>query len=118
MIDEDDDLTREAPFPRAYDFFKHMTGIALVSIGGVFAFLDGGAGAQMERAQVISVLVFIGLSGVTSLMMATTLAGVEVKPIAHDKLAKTIRYGQFAATFLLAVGLGNFVPAFVTGLLK
>ncbi|WP_294299523.1 hypothetical protein [uncultured Sphingomonas sp.] len=117
MIEDDGDLTGEAPFPRSYDFFKHMTGIALVSIGGVFAFLDGN-GARMERRQVISVLIFLGLSGVTSLLMATTLAGVEVKPTDRAKLAKSIRYGQFAVTFLLSIGLGNFVPAFVTGVFK
>lgn len=117
MMDDDSETGGEAPFPRAYDFFKHMTGVALVSIGGVFAFLDGG-GTQMERKQVISVLVFLGLSGVTSLLMATTLAAVEVKPTDRAKLATSIRYGQFAATFLLAVGLGNFVPAFVSGVFK
>lgn len=107
----------EAPFARAYDYFKHMTGIALISIGGVFAFLDGSA-TPLDRKQVIIVLAFLGLSGMTSLMMASTLAGVEVKPMQQDQLAKQVRLGLTAVVFLLAVGLGVFVPTFASAMLK
>ena len=118
MIEADDEVDGAVPFARAYDFFKHMTGIALVSIGGVFAFLGDAAGTRLDRRQVIITLVFIGLSGVTSLMMATTLAALEVKPVPHATMATRIRIGQSAATFLLAVGLGVFVPTFAQAILK
>lgn len=117
MTDDDDAAEGEVPFPRAYDYFKHMTGIALVSIGGVFAFLDGSR-AGSDRTQYIMVLGFLGLSGVTSLMMAGMLAGIETKPIPRAKLVRQVRLGQSAALFLLAVGLGIFIPTFANGVLK
>lgn len=121
MTDDDNDLgggpDAPVPFARSYDFFKHMTGIALLSIGGVFAFLDGAA-TSPDRLKYAMVLGFLGLSGVTSLIMASTLASVETKPIPHAKLARQVRIGQGVAVFFLSVGLGVFMPTFASGMLK
>jgi hypothetical protein len=117
MIDEDEAAHGEAPFARSYDFFKHMTGIALVSLGGVFAFADGG-GTRFEHRQLIVILSFIGLAGVTSLLMAAHLAGIEVKPEPREKVARTIRLAQGAASLLLSGGLGAFLYNFTPAILK
>lgn len=119
MIEENESRWNagELPFARAYDFFKHMTGVALVSIGGVFALLDG-SGATLDRPRVIIVLAFIGLSGVTSLLMANALVSLEIKPVSYDKMARRVRYGLIAATFLIAAGLGSFIQTFSSAILK
>ena len=118
MIDEDSDATdAPAPFARSYDFFKHMTGIALLSIGGVFAFLDG-ATAPPDKVKYAMVIGFLGMSGISSLLMASVLAMVEAKPVAHAKLAKQVMFGQIAAVFFLSVGLGVFMPTFAASMLK
>jgi hypothetical protein len=107
----------ELPFARAYDFFKHMTGIALISIGGVFAFLDN-AGTKLDAKSITAVLAALGLSGVTSLLMSNTLATLEVKPVPEAKVARQVRIGLVSSTFFLAVGLGAFVPSFASAILK
>lgn len=119
MSDEGEGLTKgsELPFARAYDYFKHLTAISLISIGGVFALLDG-AGAKLDLRRTFIVLVALGLAGVISLLMAGALASIEVKPVAHDKTARQVRYGMIAATFFLAVGLGSFIQTFSSAILK
>ena len=117
MIDEGETPAGEAPFARSYDFFKHMTGIALVSLGGVFAFADG-QGARFEHKQLIVVLSFIGLAGVTSLLMAAHLAAIEVTPAPREKVARSIRLAQGAVSLLLSGGLGAFLYNFTPVVLK
>ncbi|MDP5280787.1 hypothetical protein Q9Q95_17815 [Sphingomonas sp. DG1-23] len=107
----------ELPFGRAYDYFKHLTGISLVSIGGVFAFMDG-TGATFDPRRVIIVLAAIGVAGVISLLMAGALVTIEVKTIVYAKLARQVRYGLISATFFLAIGLGSFIQTFASAILK
>jgi hypothetical protein len=117
MIEEGQVPARELPFARSYDFFKHMAGISLLSLGGVFAFADG-EGAEFERRQLIVVLVFIGLAGVTSLLMASSLAGQEVRPEEDAQVARRIRIAQIVVAFSLSGGLGAFIYNFTPVVLK
>jgi methylmalonyl-CoA mutase len=117
MIEEGQVPARELPFARSYDFFKHMAGISLLSLGGVFAFADG-EGAEIERRQLIVVLVFIGLAGVTSLLMASSLAGQEVRPEEDAQVARRIRIAQIVVAFSLSGGLGAFIYNFTPVVLK
>lgn len=116
MIDNDQ-AGDGAPFARAYDFFKHMTGIALVSIGGVFAFMDN-AGTVFETRRAVIILSCLCLSGVTSLIMTNALVTAEVKPVERAKMARNVRIGLAATTFFLAAGLGSFIQTFSSALLK
>jgi hypothetical protein len=115
--DETAERKDELPFGRAYDYFKHLTGISLVSIGGVFAFMDG-SGATFDPRRVIIVLAAIGIAGVISLLMAGVLVTIEVKPVAYARIARQVRYGLIAATFFLAIGLGSFIQTFASAILK
>lgn len=104
-------------FARPYDYFKHLTGVALLSIGGVLAFMDGGA-IRFQALQGVIILAALGIAGVISLLMAGTLAALEVRPVPHDKMARQVRGNMVAATFFLAVGLGAFVSNFASTVLK
>jgi len=117
MIDEDEADDAGRHFARSYDFFKHMTGITLISIGGVFALMDGKS-AQLDTRSLVVVLVALGLSGVTSLLMTNTLVTLEVKPAPVAKTARQVRIGLVMSSFFLAVGLGSFVPSFATAISK
>ncbi|MBO9711469.1 hypothetical protein [Sphingomonas sp.] len=115
--DETAEEGRELPFGRAYDYFKHLTGISLVSIGGVFAFMDG-TGTKLDPPRVIVILTAIGLAGVISLLMAGALVSIEVKPVPRDRMARQVRWGLIGASFFLAIGLGSFVQTFGSAILK
>ena len=116
-MNDGDDHIETAPFARSYDFFKHMTGVALVSIGGVFAFLDG-EGPKLDTRRMIIVLACLGIAGATSLLMASALATHEIKPVPRDKMAHRVRLGLVAATFFLAAGLGAFIQTFSSAMFK
>ncbi|UVI39146.1 hypothetical protein [Qipengyuania spongiae] len=118
-MDEADvaEATFETPFGRSYDFFKHTTGISLVSLGGVFAFADGQE-TEFDPPQLIVVLTFIGLAGVTSLLMASHLASIEVKPHPRAKVARAIRIAQALVSALLSGGVGAFMYNFTPAILK
>jgi hypothetical protein len=115
--DEADETVRHLPFQRSYDFFKYMSGLALVSLGGVFAFADG-SGVEFEKRQLIVVLTFIGVAGLTSLLMASSLATLEIKPEADAVVARRIRIAQLVVSFSLSGGLGAFMFNFTPALLK
>jgi hypothetical protein len=115
--DEANEAARPLPFARSYDFFKYMTGIALVSLGGVFAFADR-SGAEFERKQLIVVLSFIGVAGLTSLLMASSLSSLEIKPEADETVARRIKIAQLVVSFALSGGLGAFMYNFTPVLLK
>jgi hypothetical protein len=117
MIEEDDEPTEGTPFARSYDSFKHMTGVSLLSLGGVFAFADGG-GMQFERKQLVVVLGFILIATVTSVLMAGQLAALEVKPEPRDTVARRIRVASLIIGMSLAGGLGGFTYNFVRALLR
>lgn len=117
VIDEDEAGDPGSAFARAYDFFKHMTGVALISIGGVFAFMDR-EDSGLDTRRVVIVLACIGLSGITSLLMANMLASLEVRPVARDVMARRVRLGLVTSTFFIAAGLGAFVQTFSSAILK
>ena len=116
MTDENEPVpgNAELPFARAYDYFKHMTGVSLISIGGVFALIGGPT--KIGRAKLLIILAAIGLTGVISLYQASALGTLESKPVPHAKLAKQVRYSQFAAMLFLMVGLGAFIQSFAGAL--
>jgi ABC-type Na+ efflux pump permease subunit len=118
VIEEDDDLPRgELPFARSYDSFKHSTSLALFSLGGVFAFTGGGA-IQFKPAQIIVILAFIGIAGITSMLMVGALATLEVKPEPREVMARRIRIAQMVIGCSMFGGIGGFTYNFVRALLK
>jgi len=118
MIEEDGAEPGEAPFARSYDSFKHMTGVSLLSLGGVFAFADGGGGMVFERKQLVVVLGAFLVSTVTSVLLAGQLAALEVKAEPREVVARRIRTASAIVGMSLAVGLGGFTYNFVGALFR
>ncbi|KQN25687.1 hypothetical protein ASE86_05620 [Sphingomonas sp. Leaf33] len=117
MIDDDGGDGDGLPFARSYDSFKHMTGIALLSLGGVFAFADGG-GMQFERRQLVVILGCILMAALTSMIMAGQLAALEVKPEPREIVARRIRIASIIVGGSLSIGLGGFAYNFISALFK
>ncbi|MHA6722761.1 hypothetical protein [Sphingomonas sp. RS2018] len=117
MIDEDSDHDDDLPFARSYDSFKHMAGISLLSLGGIFAFADS-SGLRFARPQLVVVLGFVLLAAVTSIYMAGSLAALEVRPEPRETVARRIRIGSLMVGMSLSCGLGGFTFNFISALFK
>ncbi len=116
MIDDDGETPGEAPFPRSYDSFKHMAGISLLSLGGVFAFAEGSL--RFPPRQVMVILAFLTVALVVSILMAGNLAGLEVKPEPRDVVARRVKLASIVVGSALSGGLGGFTYNFIAALFK
>lgn len=114
---EDDTSPDGLPFARTYDSFKHMAGISLLSLGGVFAFADGD-GIRFARNQLIVILGFILAAAATSIYMAGSLATLEIKPEPREQTVRRIRKASLIVGMSLSGGLGGFTYNFVAALFK
>ena len=117
MIDDDGGHADGLPFARSYDSFKHMAGISLLSLGGVFAFADGD-GLRFARGQLIVILGFILLAAITSIFMAGSLASLEIKPEPREQVVRRIRVGSLIIGMALSGGLGGFTYNFISAMFK
>jgi hypothetical protein len=95
----------------AYDFLKHITSLALVSIGGILALLQA-SGQKPDSGALLS----IALIGGAAVLGTIVLAGFTVAEVT-GKITETAPKGlarslQLVAGLLL-MGLGIFVGAYV-----
>ncbi len=124
MIENDESkVPPPAPAPqdealaRSYDFFKHLTGICLVSIGGVLGLLQGQA-SDTRGIAVLTVIVSLSMAGLLSMTMVSSIATLGYKgPEATERMYKSIPTVQVLIVLLLVFGLGAFVGIFVQDLL-
>lgn len=109
--DEAPIVANDIAIARAYDYFKHLTTVALISIGGVFGLLQGD-GPRLKTTAVILVIALIGLAGGISLIAISSITAADLQGKSLEKLRKSILRTQQIATFLLLFGLGVFIGAF------
>ncbi|AQR73155.1 hypothetical protein [Sphingomonas sp. LM7] len=109
MTEEDEQLVLDAGGGEAllYDYFKHLTQLSLLSLGGVVALAGS---ARDERAMLIAALVVIG----SSALISFSGAGEIVRTRFHGKpTAKYLDFYRVSAPILLSLGLGIFLYLFI-----
>lgn len=105
-------------FARVYDFFKHMTGIVLVSIGGVIG-LSKGEGASINPVAFGIIIGCLSAAGLVAVTMLWQLASMGFRgPEATAKLRRTALVAQSLVVVLLLFGLGVFMGVFAIALVK
>lgn len=116
MTDDDEPLGHD-PLARAYDYFKHMTTLSLVTIGGVLGLLKGD-GPTLKPLAVGLIIGTIAAGGVVAMAALSALAQVGLRGGAEHvaKVRKMLPWMQGAATFLVMLGLGMFLGNFVAEL--
>ena len=65
-----------------------------------------------------AILAFITIAGITSLLMAGSLASLEVKPEPREQVVRRIRVAQLVVGFSMAGGLGGFTYNFIAAMFK
>ncbi len=116
MVEDEQAESLDNPYPRAYDFFKHLTGVSLISLGGIIGLL-GGQGPDVPKAKLIVLMGFIGVSGAVSLFTAATIVSASDLGDRKQVSTKSVRLSMGIAVWSLALGLGAAIQAFATVLM-
>ncbi|MBK9471878.1 MAG: hypothetical protein IPO18_06295 [bacterium] len=98
---------------RAYDFFKHLTGVSLVSLGGIMGLL-GGQGPEVPKVKLIMLLACIGLSGAVSLFTAATMVSSSDPDKGKQMSSRSVHLSLGVAVWSLCLGLGAAIQTFST----
>jgi hypothetical protein len=93
-----------------YDWFKHLTSLSLLTIGGVLSLTQGAEGAGIKKALLVIVLVFVGICG----LLSFSCAGEVVRARADGTvLPRYVQHLRAVASMSLAIGVGAFTYIFL-----
>jgi hypothetical protein len=90
-----------------YDYFKHLTSLCIVSLGGVLALVSNGK--DLPPKAIIAVLLVLAAAGLTSFSGAGEIVRARFQ---RRPLHKSLNFCRIAAPALLSVGVGMFVYLF------
>ena len=111
MIDDDTKMPRDtdgADRALYYDYFKWITTLSLVGIGGVFSLVTQSK-FGFKPLDLFIVLGFLALAAVTGLTGVDTQIALSREP---KKLAKKSKLLKSVAMFALGAGAGYFIIMF------
>ena len=98
---------------RAYDFFKHLTTLGLISIGGVLGLLQN----QQVQISTRAILMSVGAIGLSAFVALLSNAGLASAPGGREPGLRTLRTLQWLSVALFVFGAGIFTGAFSKGLI-
>ena len=89
-----------------YDYSKYLLTLALLVLGGVLSLTQGAGGTRIDKKLVIVVVLFLAVSGMSSLSCANEIVRVRTGKKKRTKWPEV--YNQ-AAMGLLGGGVGAFL---------
>ena len=92
-----------------YDYFKHLTSLTLLTLGGVLAIAQSVDTTDVKPVMLIIVLVVISAGGIASFVGA----GEIVRKRYTGSTLHHIEFYRKAAPALLALGVGMFLGVYV-----
>jgi hypothetical protein len=117
MTDEDDKLPSGASGQDGdlllYDFFKHLTSLALLTLGGVLVVIQDVDPKDVKPIMVIIDIAVISLSGILAFSGSSEIARAR---FTGAPAAPSLEFLRKAAPITLTVGVGMFLAMFVDSL--
>ena len=95
-----------------YDFFKHLTSLSLLTLGGVLAIAQAVDKSDVKPAMLIAVLIVISAAGICAFVGA----GEIVRKRYTGTTPHNVEFYRKAAPVLLALGVGMFLGVYVDSL--
>ena len=95
-----------------YDFFKHLTSLTLLTLGGVLAIAQAADKTDVKPTMLIIVLLVISAAGVCSFVGA----GEIVRKRYTGSSSHNLEFYRKAAPALLSLGVGMFLGVYVDSL--
>lgn len=110
--DESDLLASQAPHRTGdlvlYDYFKHLTTLSLLVLGGILTLSQTERGAELKLPGVLIVVAVVTLAGVLSFSGSSEIARAHF----HGDAPKRIDLYRKAAPVILSLGVGMFLFLF------
>ena len=95
-----------------YDWFKHLTTLSILALGGVLSLSQSG-NTDLKPATLVIVVLFIGTAGIS----AFTAAEKIMNAVADDApLPASVGWLQKVTPALLGMGVGAFLYVFLQAL--
>jgi hypothetical protein len=95
-----------------YDWFKHMTSLSLLTLGGVLSLSQVGE-ADVKRAPLIMVVLFVAGAGLMSFTASDQLVRATTN---GEAMPKYIHWLQKGSAVLFGMGIGAFLYVFLKSL--
>lgn len=95
-----------------YDFFKHLTSLSVLTLGGVLAISTGADANGTSRASMIAVVVLVGIAALLAFSGTSEIVRQKTTGEIRDKSLAFYRVG---APMALSLGVGGFLYVFLKG---
>jgi hypothetical protein len=92
-----------------YDWFKYLTSLSLLTLGGVLTISQSADNGEIKPAMLMVVLVFVIASGVSAFSGAAMIVGHRTN---NQPLPTYIHHLSGAAAIALCIGVGAFTYIF------
>ena len=96
-----------------YDFFKHLTSLTVLILGGVLLLAQASDPKDVKRWMVVAVLLLISAGGVLSFSGSSEIVRARAT---GTPLRTSIKWTRMLAPTLLALGVGMFLSMFADSL--
>jgi hypothetical protein len=115
MIDEDDARSglNDSGLAALYDWFKYLTSLSLLTLGGVLSLVQGSDGVPIKKSLLIVVLAFVVTSGLASFASAAQVVKSRTEGV---PLPASMKMTQTVIGFSLSGAVGAFIYIFVSTL--
>ena len=91
-----------------YDFFKHMTTLSLVTLGGILS-ISQTAGVEIPIRELLPAIALITVAGAASLYSMEAMIKLR---LANQPLTRSIRWQRLVASGSFGIGIGAFLGKF------
>lgn len=91
-----------------YDYFKHLTTLSLLILGGILTLSQTAQGAEMKLRTVLMVVAVVTLAGVVSFSACGEIARAHF----HGEAPKRVDLYRKVAPVILMLGVGMFLFLF------
>ena len=109
---DEDPLRGTGRVAMLYDWFKHLTTLSILALGGVLSLSQSGD-ADLKTATLVIVVIFIAGAGIAAFTAAEKLMHAVAK---DEPLPASVGWLQRGAPALLGMGVGAFLYVFLQAL--
>jgi hypothetical protein len=117
-MNSNDIIDSESPIPEGskiratlllYDWFKHMTTLSLITLGGLLSILQGGK-ADVRPGFLEAIIVLIAAGGIIGFDGQSRILKAE---LANEPLPSILKWFRRVAVWSYTLGVGMFLSLFV-----